>query len=130
MPTKKETKASTPKKTTEKKGRPKGLPKTGGRTKGTPNKVTQSIRSQLEKQLEPFIGNIGTMLMKIADPADRMHALVSLLPYIAPKLQNIDVTSENKHDVSIEQYLISLDSKFKDKEKELAAKKIKMVSFD
>ena len=114
----------------EKRGRPKGLPKTGGRKAGTPNKMTKSIRAQIEQQLEPFVANIGNMLLKITDPADRFDALVKLLPYVAPKLQNIDITSENKHDVTIEHQLLLLDEKFKEKEQELTIQKIKMISFD
>ena len=114
----------------EKRGRPKGLPKTGGRKAGTSNKITKSIRAQIEQQLEPFVANIGNMLLKITDPADRFDALAKLLPYVAPKLQNIDITSENKHDVTIEHQLLLLDEKFKETEKELTAKKIKMISFD
>lgn len=114
----------------EKRGRKPGTPKTGGRKKGTPNKMTSSLRKRLEKQLEPFIDNLETLIMKIADPKDRVQAITSILPYVAPKMATIDMKSEEEHNITIEQTLVDLDKKFSVKKAELEVRKVKLVSFE
>ena len=113
-----------------KRGRKPGTPKTGGRKKGTPNKMTSSLRKRLEKQLDPFIDNLGTLIQRIADPKERVQAITSVLPYVAPKMATIDMRAEEEHNITIEQTLVDLDNKFSAKKAELEARKVKLVSFE
>lgn len=127
---KKTTKKTTSSATGEKRGRKPGTPKTGGRKKGTPNKMTSSIRKRLEKQLEPFIDNLSELIQRIADPKERVQAITSVLPYVAPKMATIDMKAEEEHNITIEQSLVELDKKFSAKKAELETRKAKLVSFD
>ena len=113
-----------------KRGRKKGCAKTGGRVAGTPNKMTTNLRSVLGEQLAPHLANIGMLIARIEDAKDRVQAIVSLLPFYAPKMQNIDMNAKQEHDVRVEQSLIELDEQFSQKKAELQQRKVKLVSFD
>lgn len=65
--------------------------KTGGRQKGTPNKATASIRQALEPIVEEEIERLSDLLDQL-DPKDRALLITKLLPYVAPKLQSIEIT--------------------------------------
>ncbi|MBO7645882.1 MAG: hypothetical protein J6S52_02605 [Prevotella sp.] len=113
-----------------KRGRKKGCVKTGGRVAGTPNKMTTNLRSVLGEQLAPHLANIGMLIARIEDAKERVQAIVSLLPFYAPKMQNIDMNAKQEHDVRVEQSLIELDEKFSEKKAELQQRKVKLVNFD
>lgn len=66
-----------------------------GRPKGVPNKVTKEVREILSAACEGAIGEIPDLLNQIKDPKEKIDALTKLLPYFAPKLQNIEF-KENK----------------------------------
>ena len=114
----------------ETRGRKKGCVKTGGRKIGSKNKLSSNIRSKLKDQLDPFLDNIGRDLAEIDDPKERVQAIVSLLPFCAPKMQSIDMNAKQEHDISIEKSLIALDERFSEKKAELMRRKIKLVSFE
>ena len=65
--------------------------KTGGRKKGTPNKATATTRQALEPIVQAEIERIPEYLDQL-EPRDRITALTKLLPYVAPKLQSIELT--------------------------------------
>ena len=104
--------------------------KTGGRVAGTPNKMTTNLRSVLGEQLAPHLADIGMLIARIEDAKERVQAIVSLLPFFAPKMQNIDMNAKQEHDVRVEQSLIELDEKFSEKKAELQQRKVKLVNFD
>jgi len=65
--------------------------KTGGRTKGTPNKLTANIRQALEPIIEAEIERLPQTL-EAMEPKERANVLSKLLPYVAPKLQSIEIS--------------------------------------
>ena len=66
-----------------------------GRPKGVPNKVTKEVREILSTACSGAIEEIPELLNRITDPKEKIDALTKLLPYFAPKLQNIEF-KENK----------------------------------
>jgi len=70
----------------------KGL-KTGGRQKGTPNKLTSEIREKLNdfvfSEIELIIKNIDTIPIE-----KRLDFVSKVLPFVIPKMNNIEVTSD------------------------------------
>jgi hypothetical protein len=71
----------------------KGSDKTGGRMAGTPNKVTcelkEWITSILEEGKEQFMND-----MRSLSPIDRVRVYTSLLNYVLPKQQSMDVRAQ------------------------------------
>ena len=80
---------------TGKPGRPKGLPKTGGRKAGVPNKRNAAIRDLMAAlKCDPV-----TVLARICmnaknDPELRRRCAADLLPYLHPRLNSVDVTTD------------------------------------
>lgn len=87
--------------------REKGSAKTGGRTAGTPNKVTK----QAKELLSGFIGeeaeNFKTAMKDIFANDKPLYAAlyIKMLPYVLPKLNSVDVTSNNATKLSFEEQL-------------------------
>jgi hypothetical protein len=77
----------------------KGTEKTGGRVKGTPNKVTKDVRQLLNDIVQSNIANIEDDLKKLTSK-ERLQIITGLLPYVVPKLQNIEAMIETKSGVS------------------------------
>jgi len=59
-----------------------------GRPKGVPNKVTKRIRDIIAPVLENELDNLTDLLNEL-DSRDRIKCIIGLLPYVAPKMQNI-----------------------------------------
>lgn len=66
----------------------KGL-KTGGRKKGTPNVLTNELRTTLKNIFDKELETLPNRLDKL-DGKDRIELLIKLLPYILPKVKEID----------------------------------------
>lgn len=87
--------------------REKGTAKTGGRTAGTPNRVTK----QAKELLSGFIGDEAehfkeAMAEIFRDDKPLYAALyIKMLPYVLPKLNSVDVTSNNATKLSFEEQL-------------------------
>jgi hypothetical protein len=62
--------------------------KTGGRTKGTPNKTTKEIRNVLKNVIDNEINNIETSFKEIT-AKERLEILIKLIPYVLPKVENV-----------------------------------------
>ncbi|MEI6695534.1 MAG: hypothetical protein WCO13_05655 [Bacteroidota bacterium] len=70
--------------------------KTGGRVKGVSiNKVTKELKEILKDVIQNEFNTIGETLQKL-DPEKRLDAVIKLLPYVVPKLQNIQSEIEIK----------------------------------
>lgn len=98
----------------------KGKPKTGGRVAGTPNKTTRNIRQNVERILNIYVdeGHMAADLMAIADPKDRINAAIKMMSYVIPQLQRIDLKEKDGRKTRIDDFLLSLYTKDKDKDKE------------
>ena len=68
----------------------KGKEKTGSRQKGTKNKVNQELKDSLTLIVEGEIKKLAEQLKKIENPAERVKALASILPYVLPKKQSLE----------------------------------------
>jgi len=67
----------------------KGRNKTGGRTKGTPNRTTENLRQLLKGFItEEAIKNDLAELT----PAERLNFISKILPYVLPKMAEVEVT--------------------------------------
>jgi len=92
-------------------GRKPGTEKTGGRQKGVPNKITKDVRETILKRGKPLElladicrgrkvrigpqGGPGEPEYRYPTFNERMRAAETLLPYIAPKMANLQVTGED-----------------------------------
>lgn len=66
----------------------KGL-KTGGRKKGTANVLTNELRTTLKNIFDKELETLPNRLNEL-DGKDRIELLIKLLPYILPKVKEID----------------------------------------
>ena len=64
--------------------------KHGGRKKGTPNRLTRELRTILKDVLYQEMEQLEERLNDL-DPEDRMQIILKLMPYVFPKV--IDVQS-------------------------------------
>lgn len=60
-----------------------------GRKKGTPNKVTAELRDVIKNFLEGHFVEVETIWTK-ASPKDKLAFYRDLLPFVIPKMQNIN----------------------------------------
>lgn len=83
----------------------KGGVKTGGRKKGTPNKVTKETRELISKFVDSRWEDFLNAYDQITDADKKCSIMVSLLPFIAPKMASV----EYKGDVPIKSFNDELD---------------------
>ena len=69
--------------------------KTGGRKRGTPNKATKELRPVLLKVIQRELVNLSELISEL-EPKDRIDAITKLLPYIMPKMKQVDHISNNE----------------------------------
>ena len=74
--------------------------KTGGRTTGTPNKVTAQLREKLQSIIEMTVDELPKLLEQMA-PEERLKALTALLPYVVPKLSNVEVSGTDNGTIRV-----------------------------
>ena len=67
----------------------KGSKKTGGRKKGTQNKVTKDLKPILQTLLQKELKNLPQLITQL-EPKERVDAITKLLPYIIPKMKQVD----------------------------------------
>ena len=67
----------------------KGSKKTGGRQKGTQNKVTKDLKPILQTLLQKELKNLPQLITQL-EPKERVDAITKLLPYIIPKMKQVD----------------------------------------
>ena len=67
-----------------------GKGRMGGRAKGTPNKITANVKDWLSELLEGdrtrFVEQFNTL-----QGDDYVKHYISLMPYVAPKMQSVDL---------------------------------------
>lgn len=68
----------------------------GGRKKGTPNKVTAETRELLKKFVELKWDEFIADYDRIENPKDKCYIMVSILPFVSPKLANIEYKDKDK----------------------------------
>ena len=64
-----------------------------GRPKGIPNKVTKDVRQLLNDIVQRNIANIEDDLKELSSK-ERLQIITGLLPFVVPKLQNIEAMIE------------------------------------
>ena len=65
--------------------------KTGGRVQGTPNLLTKEMREILNNVISKEIEELQETLSKL-EPAKRLELVVKLLPFVIPRMNDIDLT--------------------------------------
>ena len=78
----------------------KGKPKTGGRKTGTSNKMTTELRDKLQSIIEMTVDELPKLLEQMA-PEERLKALTALLPYVVPKLSNVEVSGTDNGTIRV-----------------------------
>jgi hypothetical protein len=66
------------------------------RAVGTPNRFTKEIKEKILSGIDSHISLLSNYIDSIENPKDKVDAIAKLLPYLIPKLREIDVTSEHK----------------------------------
>jgi len=124
-----DTKKSSPKSFTEDKGEQKpsrdangrfqkGHKKEGGRVAGTPNRAS-NIRDRLKEQVEPFVGQIGELLMRVQKEEgtnEMLQRLEKFMPYFMPRYSSMALSADQNRPISEEQRLLELDAMYTKKE--------------
>lgn len=64
-----------------------------GRPKGMPNKITRELREWISKFIDENRAQVQKDWMKL-EPKDRIQAFQSLLKYVLPTLQSVQVTDD------------------------------------
>lgn len=87
--------------------REKGTAKTGGRTAGTPNKVTKQAKELLSSFISDEAEHFQQAMHDIYENDKTTYAAlyIKMLPYVLPKLNSVDVTSNNATKLSFEEQL-------------------------
>ena len=90
--------------------------KTGGRKKGTPNKATKKVKDIVSELLDTY-SNSGNMFRDFMElePKDRLIIAEKFMQYTVPKLQAVELSTEEGKQLTIEERLIEL-SKPRDSE--------------
>lgn len=107
-------------------------PESSGRKMGTKNR-NSNVRDRLKEQVEPFIDNIGEMLMKVKQEEgtkEMMYLMEKFMPYFVPKYSSVNITAEDDTPISEEQRLLELDAKYTKKELSINIKSVKIVDND
>ena len=71
--------------------------KTGGRQKGTPNKITSEVREFVARLVSGNTEVITNDFLQL-EPERRLNLLAKLLPYIVPKMQPGEITTEQENE--------------------------------
>jgi len=79
-------------------GRPfvKGQKKIGGRKAGTPNKVSGEVRELIRKFVEGHWEEFTAAYEALEDPVKKCYVMTDLLPFVSPKLANIEYKDKDK----------------------------------
>lgn len=62
------------------------------RPKGSLNKTTLEIKQIIHEALSSHLDSISDYINALETPKDKIDAICKLMPYIAPKLREIEVT--------------------------------------
>lgn len=96
----------------------KGHKKEGGRVAGTPNRAS-NIRDRLKEQVEPFVGQIGELLIKVQKEEgtnEMLQRLEKFMPYFMPRYSSMALSADQNRPISEEQRLLELDAMYTKKE--------------
>lgn len=99
---------------------------------GTKNR-NSNVRDRLKEQVEPFVGQIGELLIKVQREEgtnEMLQRLKDFLPYIQPKLQSVSIGADQDRPISEEERLIELDSRYTKKELSINFKTMTVVNND
>ena len=110
----------------------KGHTKVGGRKAGTKNR-NSNVRDRLKEQIEPFIGEIGVLLMRVKEEEgtnEMLQRMKDFMPYFMPKYQSMSLTADNDRPISEEQRLTELDALYTKKELSINFKTMTIVNND
>ena len=110
----------------------KGHVKVGGRKAGTPNR-NGNVRDRLKEQVEPFIGEIGVLLMRVQKEEgtnEMLQRMKDFMPYFMPKYQSMSLNTDNDRPISEEQRLTELDAMYTKKELSINFKSMTMINND
>ena len=115
----KETKAAKDTKGRNAKGQfTKGHQKKGGRKMGVKNR-NGNVRDRLKEQVEPFVDEIGQILVKVEKEegtAAMLGLMEKFMPYFMPKYSALSIGADMDRPVDEEQSLLELDAKYTKKE--------------
>ena len=107
----------------------KGHTKVGGRKLGTGNR-NGNVRDRLKDQVEPFVDNIGELLMKVKqeEGTKEMLSLVEkFMPYFMPKYSAVALSADMDRPISEEQRLVELNDMYTKKELSINFKQMTVV---
>ena len=110
----------------------KGHQKEGGRTAGTKNK-NSNIRDRLKEQVEPFVDQIGELLMRVQREEgtnEMLQRLEKFMPYFMPKFSSMSISADQDRPISEEQRLNELDAMYTKKELAINVKTVTVVNND
>ena len=105
-----------------------GHKKVGGRKAGSKNKVTKDLRRIIEEQLTERLSHLGELLDSIDEPDKKAMTLAHWTNYILPKYSNTTINTDEKRDLTTEEYLLELESNYRQKDISMSVDDIKIVN--
>lgn len=110
----------------------KGHVKEGGRVAGTKNR-NSNIRDRLKEQVEPFVGQISELLLRVQKEEgtnEMLQRIEKFMPYFMPKYQSMSLSADVDRPISEEQRLTELDAMYTKKELSINFKTMTVVNND
>ena len=83
--------------------------KSGGRQVGTPNKTTKAVREVIEKMMTEYV-NSEVFIKDLAqlEPKERLSAITKFCPFVAPKIQSVELNTKGSGESSLDEILRKL----------------------
>ena len=83
--------------------------KSGGRQVGTPNKTTKAVREVIEKMMTEYF-NSEVFIKDLAqlEPKERLSAITKFCPFVAPKIQSVELNTQANGKSSLDEILRKL----------------------
>ena len=78
-----------------------------------------NVRDRLKEQVEPYVDQIGEMLLKVQKEEgtkEMLYLMEKFMPYFMPKFSALSIGADQDRPVDEEQRLLDLDAKYTVKE--------------
>ena len=78
---------------------------------GGKRSIPKELKGKILESLSPYLENIGVIIGRIDEPYKQAQAIASFMPYLIPKLSNVEVDDTSNRNLSAEERLSELNDK-------------------